>query len=294
MKKNLFIALALVISSATFANNTTTENADRPYFNKKKDLLLAQFDSKPDPDDVHAQAALGAMMLHKDLKGVKIYAVSGAIGEQKGVFLDSEYLFNMIFGKRWTAANKDWDKAVADIVARLLPVLKKGGKVWVQEAGQSDITADWIAELLKTLPAETIKTNVIVVQHSNWNEKETNDADLAYVKKMTHYFSLDDGNDFPGEEKNDRGPHTTPRYRADEAKWIKLAKESANKKAAKLWTEADRVIDHYHPKGFKHSWSSLSTDGVDYSDCVEDWWILNLGDKADTHEKIWERYVTNK
>ncbi len=293
MRKNLFIALALIMSSATFADNNATENADRPYFNKKKDLLLAQFDSKPDPDDVHAQAALGCMMMHRDLKGVKVYAVSGAIGEQGGEFLDSRDLFDMIFGKRWTAANENWDKAVADIVNVVTPILKKGGKVWVQEAGQSNITADWVAEVLKTIPAETIKTNVVVVQHSNWNEEQTNDADLAYVKQMTYYFSIDDGNAPPNNNPNGRGIHTTPSYRAKESHWIVDAKTSPNKKAAKLWTEADRVIDYYHPDGFKHKWSYLSTDGVDYSDCVENWWILNLGEKADSHEKFFKRYVVN-
>ena len=288
MKKALIISLALLFSAPSFAQNT-----DRPHFNRKKDLLLAQFDSKPDPDDVHAQAALGSMMLHKDLKGVKVYAVSGAIGEQGGLFLDSENLFNMAFGKRWTAANKDWDGAVEDIVKVVLPILKKGGKVWVQEAGQSNITADWIKEVLNTVSAEIVKANVIVVQHSNWNEKETNDNDLAYVKKMANYFSIDDGNALPDEKWGDRGPFTTPAYRAKEAKWIAQAKASPNKKACAMWTEADRVIDSYFPDGFKHKWSYLFTDGVDYSDCCENWWILEIGEKADSNEKFWERYVMN-
>ena len=97
------------------------------------------------------------MMRHSDLKGVDIFAVSGAIGEQKGLFLDSKELFDMVFGKRWTATNEDWDNAVEEIVEVVLPVLQDGGKVWVQEAGQSDITADWIKEIIKSIPASTVK-----------------------------------------------------------------------------------------------------------------------------------------
>ncbi|MFI3289152.1 MAG: hypothetical protein SNH55_04345 [Rikenellaceae bacterium] len=295
MRRILLTFAALLFSVTLFGKtptNSTCCNLDRPCFNKKTDLLLAQFDSKPDPDDIHAQAALGCMMIHPDLKGVDIFAVSGAIGEQKGLFLDSSELFNMVFGKRWTAANEDWDRAVADIVDVVLPILQKGGKVWVQEAGQSDITADWVKVILKSIPASQVKSDVIVVQHSNWNEKESNDADLAYVKEMTNYFSIDDGNALPTEDWGDRGSYTTPAYRAKESNWIVLAKESRNKKARKMWTLADEIINAYFPDGFEHEWSYLHFGGVDYSDCCENWWILNIGERADTHEKFWSRYVT--
>ncbi|MFI3268914.1 MAG: hypothetical protein SNG14_00380 [Rikenellaceae bacterium] len=295
MKRKFITSVALLVGVALFGNVqsiSAQSGSERPYFNKKKDLLLAQFDSKPDPDDLHAQAALGCMMLHPDLKGVKIYAVSGAIGVQKGLFLDSRELFNTAFGKQWTAANEDWERAVSDILKVVKPIISKGGKVWVQEAGQSNITADWVKELLNTLSAKAIKEQVIVVQHSNWNEKMTAKEDLEYVKKMTTYFSIDDGNALPSEDWGDRGEYTTPAYRAKDAKWIVLAKEARNPKARKMWQLADQIIDSYFPNGFEHKWSYLHFDGVDYSDCCENWWILNIGEKADTHEKFWERYVT--
>ncbi len=295
MKQILLLSAALLFGATLFAQNpnaTPTDEAQRPHFNKKSDLLLAQFDSKPDPDDIHAQAALGSMMLHKDMKGVKVYAVSGAIGHQGGQFIDSEELFNMAFGKRWTAANDNWNKAVSDIVAVVIPTLEKGDRVWVQEAGQSNITADWVCEVLNSLPAATVKEQIIVVQHSNWKEDKTTDEDLAYVKEMTNYFSIDDGNAEPSEEWGDRGEYTTPAYRSKDAQWIALAKQSRNKKAAKLWITADKIIDSYFPEGFKHEWSYIHFDGVDYSDCCENWWILNIGEVADSHQKFWARYVT--
>lgn len=287
MKIN-FLLTSILIASFLFANAT-----DRPIFDKKKDLLLAQFDSKPDPDDIHAQAALGCMLLHKDLKGVKYYAVAGAYGIQNGDFIDSDDLFNMAFGKKWTDAHEDWDGSVQNITNKVISVLEKGGKVWVQEAGQSNITADWIKEVLKTIPETTVKSNVIVVQHSNWNEKQTASEDLEYVKGKSTYFSLDDGNAPDGADWGDRGPYSTPEYRAKDSKWIELAKTTTNKKANKLWTEADRVIDEMFPDGFPHEWSYIHFDGVDYSDCVENWWILNIGEVADNTEKFWDRYVLN-
>ena len=285
MKRMIIACTALMVSVITIAA------PERPYFDKKKDLLLAQFDSKPDPDDIHSQAALGSMMCHKDLRGVKVFAVSGAIGEQGGTFIDSEELFDAAFGKHWTAANDDWDDAVEDIVERVYHVLKRGGKVWVPEAGQSDITADWLREILEEFPAELVKNNVVVVQHSNWNEEQTNDADLAYVKKMTNYFSIDDGNAPMNDNADDRGVYATPEYRDRDAKWLADAKTSKKRKARKLWTLADQIIDSYYPEGFKEEWSYLTTDGVDYSDCCEVWWILNIGERADTHAKFWARYV---
>ena len=278
----LFIAFSSLI--------TATE---RPFFDKNKDLLIAQFDSKPDPDDIHAQAALGSLLLHKDFKGVKYYAVAGAVGIQKGKFIPSDKLFKMVFGRKWTNAHTDWEGSVKKITKKAIAVLNKGGKVWVQEAGQSNITADWIAEVLKTVSEEIVKANVIVVQHSKWNEDHTEASDLQYVKEKATYFALDDGNADKEEAWGNRGPYKTPAYRAKEAKWIKLAKTSPNKKARKLWVEADAIITKMFPNGFPHEWSYIHNDGVDYSDCVENWWIFNLGAKADSNSKFWDRYVLN-
>lgn len=287
MKIKIFLIVVLVV------NLSLADSFARPSFDKKKDLLIAQFDSKPDPDDIHAQAALGCMLLHKDLKGVNYYAVAGAVGIQNGKYIDSGELFNMAFGKKWTDAQSDWEGAVQNITDKVIPILQKGGKVWVQEAGQSNITADWIEEILKTVSAEIVKSNVLIVQHSNWNEDQTDSSDLAYVKDKATYFALDDGNAPADADWGDRGPYSTPEYRNKDSKWIELAKSSSNKEAKELWTEADRVITEMFPDGFPHEWSYIHYNGVDYSDCVENWWIFNIGESADDITKFWSRYVTN-
>lgn len=285
MNIKTFLIVIFLVSFAFLASFA------RPTFDKKKDILIAQFDSKPDPDDIHAQAALGCMLLHKDLKGVNYYAVSGAVGIQNGKYIDSSELFNMVFGKKWTNAHSDWQGSVQNIASKAISILQNGGKVWVQEAGQSNITADWIEEVIKVVSPETVKTKVMVVQHSNWNEDQTDSTDLGYVKDKTTYFALDDGNAPTDGDWGDRGSYSTPEYRNKDSKWIELAKSSSNKKAKALWTEADRVITEMFPDGFKEEWSYITYNGVDYSDCVENWWIFEIGDRADDITKFWSRYV---
>jgi len=62
------------------------------------------------------------------------------------------------------------------------------------------------------------------VQHSTWNEDNTDSTDLAYVKDKTSYFALDDGNAPTDADWGDRGPYSKPEYRNKESKWIVLAK----------------------------------------------------------------------
>ncbi len=285
---------ALPICTMIFLIAWTQAFAQRPFFNKNKDILIAQFDSKPDPDDIHAQAALGCMLAHPDLSGVNYYAVAGAIGHQGGQFIDSDNLFNMAFGNsNWTDADANWNASVNRVKNKVIPILQNGGKVWVQEAGQSNFTADWVAKVLQTVSQNTVKNNVVVVQHSNWNENKTTTSDLNYVKNRTRYFAIDDGNAPFNASWGDRGPWQTPEYRSKNSSWIARAKNSGNSIARRLWREADNIIDTLWPNGYPHDWSHIHFDGVDYSDCAENWWIFNIGGNADSVTKFWNRYVTN-
>ncbi len=267
----------------------------RSEFDPGKDLLLAQFDSKPDADDIHAQAALGSMLAHPDLADIHCFAVAGAIGIQSGTFIHSEGLFALAFGVEntdWTDANADWSGSVTRIKNKVRAVLDAGGKVWVQEAGQSNITADWIAALISDGVEETlIKENVIVVQHSDWNESKTAAADLAYVQNKTTYMAIDDGNAEAGDYSSRayRGPET-PNYTSLATTWMTDATSASNTNAhtRALWTEADRIIVE---SGFSGSYSVIPGGGVDFSDCCENWWIFNIGTDADSVADFWSRYV---
>ncbi|MEM6884553.1 MAG: hypothetical protein AAF571_05925, partial [Verrucomicrobiota bacterium] len=249
--------------------------ADR--FDSKQDLLLAQFDTNRDPDDIHAIAALGCLLAHDDYADVKYLAVHGAYGIQKDEnFIPSPQLFEMVFGKEdetWVNASPqdpEWNGAVAKIAAKVKPVLNAGGKVWVAEAGQSDITADWVKALLADgVSAELIKANVIVVQHSDWNENHTAPDHLSYVKKMCTYQVINDGNG--NATKRDPAAPATPSYRSVNKDFQQEALNSPNQKTKSFWIEAKRVIDE---EGYFPKHSSISTGGVDFSDVVESHWIL--------------------
>ncbi|WP_198673734.1 hypothetical protein [Algibacillus agarilyticus] len=269
----------------------------RYHFRSHVDLLVAQFDSKPDADDIHAIAALGSMLDHADMEGVNYIAVAGAIGNQNGPYIDAPNLFTLAFGKEgkdWISAQKNWHKAVNFTKNRVKAVLAQGGKIWVQEAGQSDFTRDWVHALITAGVSESvIKNNVIVVQHSDWNEKKTTPADLAYVKLKTRYQAVNDGNEAMKEfnRKGRRGA-LTPLYVNEDKKWLASAISPKNTRdeSRAMWQEAVSIIDKTD-FNFKHS--VIPQGGVDFSDIVENWWIFDLGHRAPSVHAFWERYVTN-
>ncbi|MDZ8117706.1 PKD domain-containing protein [Pontiella agarivorans] len=266
------------------------------FFNAATDILIPQYDSNHDPDDIHSIAALGCMLAHEDYSNVNYFAVHGAYGIQNdNNFIDSPQFFKLVFGledQKWVNASPqdpDWNGAVAKIAAKVKPVLEAGGKAWVAEAGQSDITADWVAALIADgIPEATIKSNVIVVQHSDWNEEQTTPADLAYVKSKCDYKTINDGNGTS--TARDPSAPATPSYRSTNTSFQQDAMTSQNKKAKAYWLEADWVIadENYYP-----SHSSISTGGVDFSDAVEVHWIFGSPTDCDTIAEFWAKFVTN-
>lgn len=267
-------------------------------FDKTKDILVAQFDNKPDADDIQAQAGFASIMMHPDAKDVNFYVVTGAYGKQVAKYIDSRSLLNMAFGIEnglWTDAHRDRAGSLARVKDKVKPILLSGGKVWVQEAGQSDVTLLWMNALLADgVPAETVKNNVIVVQHSIWNEQQASAGVLDAVKLKATYITIDDGN-FDMGTGVDRGPNT-PNYKsgttATDLQYMKdaMATTNPNKAARDYWTEADKIIK---ASGFAESYSPIDEGGVDFSDDVEVWYILGLGDNASTIRKFWDRYVVN-
>jgi hypothetical protein len=271
--------------------NSNLEIKARASFNKSKDILIAQFDGKPDADDIHSVAALGCMLKHPDLKDVNYFAVQGAYGNQGGKFIDATTLYNKVFGSKdtkWADANKNKSASVTKVKNLARTILDKGGKVWVQEAGQSNFTKLWVSGLQSDgVSKSIIKSNVIVVQHSKWNENHTNKADLTFVKTNTTYQAIDDGNKNPGTGPN-RGPDT-PNYNIGNTSFLKDAKKSRNAIAKDYWTTADKIID---ASDFNAGFSVIPKGGVDFSDCVENIWIFDIT-SAGTVSKFWSRYVTN-
>lgn len=279
-----YIILYIVLTVMGFNEALSQE------FNKSKDLLLANFDLKPDEDDIMASAALACMLKHEDFKGVNYYAVAGAYGDQNHIFITEGIpdFFNSLFGPEninWTNAHENWNASVSRVKNKVIPILNSGGKIFVQEAGQSNFTFDVLQAVIKEgVTISTVQKNVIIVQHSKYNEKNTTPSELTWLKQNTVYKKIDDGN---------TADNQTPGYRSKETQWLELAKstENPNTIAKNLWTLADEVCDAWDGE-WTNKW--IAAGGVDFSDCVENWHIFNLGEDVGNIESFWNRYVINK
>ena len=280
MKRTIGMMIAL-LSMGAF--HTTA----RPAFNKSKDFIMIQFDAGGDEDDIHCMAAFACMQLHSDLVGVNEYIVTGARLRTAMHGAKGHELLTNLFGTEgpeWTSAWKDWNLSVRRVVEKVKPVIQAGGTIWVVEGGQSDFTADWIKALVNDgISLSTIKTKVVVVQHSTANENFGIQADLNYVRDNTDYYLIPDG--------NSTGNGTAGYATFDPKFYIEArSKSNTNEAARKIWDYCDDFISI--PDSTVHN-PRFKVGGVDFSDLAELWWILELGDNLDDVEEFWNRYVVN-
>lgn len=242
-------------------------------FDPAKDLLVANYDSKPDVDDLQAVAGLGTVLTHPDFACVDFIAAHGAYGIQSGNFLPAADLFTLAFDDKWIDAHADRNAAIETLAARMEKTLKDGGKVWVAEAGQSDVTA----EAVKRLPKETW-SGVNIVQHSYWNETQTSPDAMNTLVYNVSYHRIQDGN-FP-----DNG---TPAFNTDDGShWEVLL---ADPKVGALWTEAKRLSELHNPVA-EYVNPAVEKGGLDFSDTVEIAYIFGFEDMEGVGEFV-ERFI---
>jgi hypothetical protein len=303
-------------------------------FDKRKDLFIAQFDNLPDSDDMHAQAAIASMLIHPYFEGVNYFCVAGAWGAQshnpKYKYNNSNSLFDLGFGleaienadktqwnnARWVDAHgamvrgKDGMLAYAQSQERLNQMdfasnvvafkakqaLEKGGRVFVMEAGQSDLSADWIRKLHAN-GAPNVKTHVYIVQHSVFNERFTsghrftfaddtakglNDWDYVTNGKNNQYIKIPDGN----------APNNgTPDFALADLsfQYEVLSEKNPNTAARDIWIETKRLVElSPYTNGF------IPKGGTDFSDVVEAMWIFDLIEEVPDLSTFWDKYVVNE
>ncbi|MGJ8692933.1 MAG: hypothetical protein ACSHW0_10675 [Thalassotalea sp.] len=326
----LLAVCSLLTTSSLLANNQ---------FDKAKDLFIAQFDNLPDSDDMHAQAAVASMLAHADFKGVNYFCVAGAWGAQsvheRYKYNNSNSLFALVFGEeakkglgeaqwenaRWVDAHARMvsghkDKIVnpqsperveqldfaSDVIAfKAKQALENGGRVFVMEAGQSDITADWIRKL-HVMNVPNVKTHVTVVQHSIFNERFTsghrfifaddkakglNDWEYVTNGKNNQYIKIPDGN---STGKGTPG-HGTPDFSLEDTVFQQevLSDNNPNKHVRKIWLETRRLVD-LSPYTNGH----IPKGGTDFSDVVEAIWIFDLLEEVQDMRTFWDKYVVNQ
>ncbi|TBR41429.1 hypothetical protein CBF23_010270 [Marinomonas agarivorans] len=232
-------------------------------FNKVKDLLLCNYDGKPDEDDLHAVAGLATMLSDSRFSGVKAHCTAGAYGTQGGTFLKENRLFNLAFSNRWASAHDNYNNAVNQAFNKARDALNAGGKVWVAEAGQSDFTADVVRRIKATMPSVNTKTRIHVVQHSNWNEDKTTPSDLAYVKNNTAYHKIADGN-----SSNNATPGLTIN---NGSQWSRAVNDA---QVGNVWQEARAAALRW--MGVNWDNEKIKKGGMDFSDTVEVMWIFGF------------------
>ena len=261
------ILVLLISFSKAFSQN----------FNQSTDLLLANYDLRADEDDVMAAAALACMLRHPNYTGVNYYAVAGAYGTQNSPFITAAVpdYFNHLFGAEntnWTNADADWDASVTRVKNKVKAVLNAGGKVFIAEAGQSDFSYDMLqAVIADGVSLSTVQANVNIVQHSTWNQRMTTSSKLDWVKDNTVYTKIPHAN---------LAGNGTPGYKSNSTSHLAQATSAGNTNASArtIWTLADELCQKWTLSGN----SAIQTGGVDFSDCVENWYIFNLGSEFNT------------
>lgn len=232
-------------------------------FDTSHDLLVANFDSKPDVDDLQAVAAAASVLKHPDFACVNFIATSGAYGKQTGTYLEARALFDLAFGDRWLDAHTDRAATINRLAMIMREAIEKGGKVWVAEAGQSDVTA----EATKQLPAPMWR-RVNIVQHSYWNESQTSADAMNFAVYKTTYHRIQDGN-FSG--------NNSPAFNTkDGSHWARLL---ADPRIGPVWHEAKRLSELHNPVA-EYVNPAVAAGGLDFSDNVEFAYILGYDDMA--------------
>jgi len=105
----------------------------------------------------------------------------------------SETVMDIAWNGIWINANTDWGGAVTRTAERWVETLLAGGTVHIAEGGQSGFSADVIRHIRNHHSALNTTTQIILVQHSDTNEENTDSSDLEYVRANSSYIKIPDG-----------------------------------------------------------------------------------------------------
>lgn len=204
-----FLAVLLMLAISTRAAEAPEDGRPPRTFDPAKDLLSLHYDHAPDRDDGHSAAADRTLLETRhgrDWITKHVVAVSGAYGRNARTFnAKSDAVMDAAWNDTggWVAAHTNREAAVKAMTERWGRTLKAGGDVWVKEGGQSDLTAAVVKELRRRLPDMDARSRIHVVQHSNWNEKETTPEALEYTRTHTHYIRIRDANAYLNQKGGD-------------------------------------------------------------------------------------------
>ena len=265
--------LVLVIAAVLWSCKSAISDTRSSRMNIDKDLLLANFDCKTDVDDLHSVAAFITLLSHPSFSHVNYHAVAGAYGIQEGLYVPPNSLFQLAFTDNWTDAHENFEIAVNKVKNIVQQTLAAGGDIWIAEAGQSDFSAALIKAVQIDLPTIVISQRFHLVQHSDWNEESTSPESLQFVKEMTDYQKIADGNVM------DNG---SPGFRSPEYKDWKT--KVTRPQLVEIWKLATDLGNQYNGKEGRYTNSAITDGGLDFSDLSETCWILGIEDTKDITE----------
>lgn len=266
-----FIQILQIIAITGVIQTSTSITAQENRFDISKDLLLTQFDSKTDVDDLHTIAAFATLLNHADYSDLNFYAISGTYGIQEGLYVPPNKLMKLSFNKKWSDADKKKNNSVATVVKKASKTIANGGSVWIAEAGQSNFTAAWVKQLAEQNPTINIKEKIHVVQHSDWNESTTEPSKLTYVQTTTDYHKIPDGNAVG---------NGSPGFKSEgKVTWEPLLNDEH---LTEVWNTAIGLGNFYNGKDKRYLNESIAAGGLDFSDLSEVCYILGLNELKDT------------
>lgn len=246
------------------SENALLGRTDLPKFSIKQDLLLLNYDLKTDVDDVHTVAAAYSIFKSERFRNVKRLAVSGTYGVQAGLYVRADSLFNLVYGVTWLDAHQSRLMSLRRTVDVIETTLSTKGRVWVAEAGQSDFTDDVIVEL-KRRNMDFNRSDIVVVQHSEWNEGETSKMALGRVKSEATYVKIPDGN----QAGNGSPGFNEATYKISDL----MARDGL---MGKVWLAANEISKKYNGVDGRYLNKTIDEGGLDFSDLSEVVWILNI------------------
>lgn len=271
--KILISIVVLIIFLFGIDNFSNRKDIKTAKFNVEKDLLLLQIDCKTDVDDLQTVAAFATLMSGSRFSKLNYHIVSGTYGIQEGLYTPPNTLLELAFKNNWTDAHKNLKSAIADVKGIVKKTLNNQGNIWIAEAGQSDFSAKLIKSVIADIPTLNTSKRIHIIQHSNWNEKNTSEKSLAFVKKHTNYQKIPDGNAV--------GNGTSGFRSSEYSQWETKIK---NPKLIEIWQLAVNLSNKYNGKDGRYNNQAIALGGMDFSDLSEVSWILGLQDLKDIED----------
>lgn len=234
------------------------------------DLIALHYDIAPDLDDLHALAAGCTVTKCFGIDPCVVIGAHGGINGREAQYKQSpggtsstrQELANAVaqaaYGNNgYIDTNGEstgqWDQAVQEACQKWLPVIQSGNDIWVADGGPMDFTADVLDCVVAAgVSLNQLKQRVHVVQHSAWNENNTQPGKLNVVQNQTDYIKIQDGNN----------PNSTADLN-DNSDLNSFENWANSSDCSAAWAAA---FDGYDPN-----------DKLDFSDTVELLHILGIG-----------------